>query len=315
MQSYTSNKMGLGKRLSEFRNLFRLHAKDVKRIVSRMIERIHRTEDAIQRHTGAKLEGKKILEIGPGQKQPQMLYFGRTNEVVGIDIDFVANGWNPIGYVKMLKSNGFTRTFKTLARKMLRLDAKYHKEMKRQLGPMKPLQSILQMDAQELKFGDGSFDAVYTSAVFEHLPDPGRVLEEIKRVLKPGGTVFIDLHLFTSDSGCHDARIFAYRREMLPKWSHLRPNYQHLVQTNAYLNKIRLPQWQEIFKKHMPGVALEFWPDETPGLSEEMASIKSHGELTEYTDEELRTLTFVAVWKKPEAAVATPPAQAVTTAA
>src|SRR4051812_13067160 len=116
MQSYTSNKMGLGKRISEFRNLFKLHSHDVSRIVRRMIERIHRTEAAVDRHAGTKLEGKRILEIGPGQKQPQMLYFGRTNEVVGIDIDYVANGWNPVGYLKMLRSNGFTRTCKTLAR-------------------------------------------------------------------------------------------------------------------------------------------------------------------------------------------------------
>ncbi|MEZ0264396.1 MAG: class I SAM-dependent methyltransferase [Phycisphaerae bacterium] len=314
MQSYTSNKMGLGKRISEFRNLFKLHSHDVSRIVRRMIERIHRTEAAIQRHTGATVENMRILEIGPGQKQPQMLYFGRKNQVVGIDIDYVANGWNPIGYVKMLKSNGFTRTCKTVARKMLRLDARYHKEMKRQLGGMKPLQNILQMDAADLKFEAGSFDAVYTSAVFEHLPEPGKVLEEVKRVLKPGGIVFIDLHLFTSDSGCHDARIFAHRREMLPKWSHLRPKYQDRVQTNAYLNKIRINQWREIFEKHLPGCALEAWPDETPGLLDEIKQIKSGGELTEYADEELQTLTFVAVWKKPAEGAARE-TTAVTTAA
>ncbi len=299
MQSYTSNKMGLGRRLREFWNLFHLHSHDVNRIVSRMIQRIRRTEDAILRHTGTTLENKTILEIGPGQKQPQMLYFGRKNKVTGIDIDFVANGWNPIGYVKMLRHNGLTRTCKTVARKMLRLDAKYHKEFRRQIGQMKPLQNILQMDAAELKFPDASFDVVYTSAVFEHIPDPGKALEEIKRVLKPGGVCFIDLHLYTSDSGCHDTRIFSHRREMLPKWSHLRPAYQDLVQTNAYLNRLRLPQWREVFARHLPGSAIECWPDETPGLANEIAQIKSGGELTEYADEELITLTFVCVWKKP----------------
>lgn len=37
-----------------------------------------------------------------------------------------------------------------------------------------------------------SFDAVYANAVFEHLASPRRVLQEIQRVLRPGGVVYLD---------------------------------------------------------------------------------------------------------------------------
>jgi len=41
---------------------------------------------------------------------------------------------------------------------------------------------------------EGRFDVVYSTAVFEHLAMPWVVAEEIARVLKPGGMVFIETH-------------------------------------------------------------------------------------------------------------------------
>lgn len=40
----------------------------------------------------------------------------------------------------------------------------------------------------------GKFDAVFSTAVFEHLAMPWVVAEEIARVLKPGGLIFIETH-------------------------------------------------------------------------------------------------------------------------
>ena len=44
-------------------------------------------------------------------------------------------------------------------------------------------------DIHELPFPDSSFDAVFTSAVLEHLDNPVDALQEIRRVLKLGGLV------------------------------------------------------------------------------------------------------------------------------
>ena len=44
-----------------------------------------------------------------------------------------------------------------------------------------------QMDATKLDFPDSSFDLVFSYNTFEHLPDPRSTLQEILRVLRPGG--------------------------------------------------------------------------------------------------------------------------------
>ena len=49
-------------------------------------------------------------------------------------------------------------------------------------------------NAEALPFGDGSFDAVYSCGVLHHSPDTQRAVDEVRRVLKPGGKAFIMLY-------------------------------------------------------------------------------------------------------------------------
>ncbi len=49
--------------------------------------------------------------------------------------------------------------------------------------------ALVRGDASELPFGDASFDSVCCYAALHMFPDPGRTLDEIARVLKPGGRV------------------------------------------------------------------------------------------------------------------------------
>jgi SAM-dependent methyltransferase len=49
-------------------------------------------------------------------------------------------------------------------------------------------------DATALDFRDGAFDIVYAFGVLHHIPEAGRAVAEIHRVLKPGGQLLVMLY-------------------------------------------------------------------------------------------------------------------------
>ncbi len=53
---------------------------------------------------------------------------------------------------------------------------------------------FVQGDAENLPFGDGSFDLVYSHGVLHHTPDTPRTIREVNRVLSPGGRAVIMLY-------------------------------------------------------------------------------------------------------------------------
>lgn len=57
---------------------------------------------------------------------------------------------------------------------------------------------VLEMDALNLEFPDNSFDYVMAFHVVTVVPDPVRMMTEVKRVCRPGGTIIVVNH-FTSD--------------------------------------------------------------------------------------------------------------------
>ncbi len=50
---------------------------------------------------------------------------------------------------------------------------------------------LLTRDCKKLPEADDSFDAVISNSIIHHIPEPKRVLEELWRILKPGGTLFV----------------------------------------------------------------------------------------------------------------------------
>ena len=53
------------------------------------------------------------------------------------------------------------------------------------------LQAHISHDPRLLPFADRAFDAVLSCGVLEHVEDPDTSLEEIQRVLTPGGTLYV----------------------------------------------------------------------------------------------------------------------------
>lgn len=49
-------------------------------------------------------------------------------------------------------------------------------------------------DAEQLPFADESFDVVYSWGVLHHTPDTGKAIDEVRRVLRPGGEARVMLY-------------------------------------------------------------------------------------------------------------------------
>lgn len=57
-----------------------------------------------------------------------------------------------------------------------------------------PNVTLSEMDAENMDFGDACFDHVVAMYVLSVAPYPGRVVDEMRRVCKPGGDLFIVNH-------------------------------------------------------------------------------------------------------------------------
>lgn len=79
---------------------------------------------------------------------------------------------------------------------------------------------IMEMDAERLAFGDHTFDIVVAMYVMSVVPRPRCCLDEIIRVCRPGGTIFICNHFLSPDK----ARI-ARTIAPLGRWLGWRPDF------------------------------------------------------------------------------------------
>jgi glycosyltransferase involved in cell wall biosynthesis/SAM-dependent methyltransferase len=74
-------------------------------------------------------------------------------------------------------------------------------------------------DAENIPFADASFDLVYSNGVIHHIPQTRQVVNEIYRVLKPGGKAIIMVY---RENSLHYWRMMldiGFARTMIDKWS------------------------------------------------------------------------------------------------
>ncbi|MCI0439952.1 MAG: class I SAM-dependent methyltransferase [Chloroflexi bacterium] len=107
----------------------------------------------------SRIRGKKLLEIAPGIGLDTVVYAKHGADVTAVDISPMALDLAR----KNLDHNG--------------VDAKL------EIG-----------DAENLRFADNSFDFVVARGILMFTPDDQKVVEEIRRVLEPGGEAQILLH-------------------------------------------------------------------------------------------------------------------------
>ncbi|HYE01547.1 MAG TPA: class I SAM-dependent methyltransferase [Alphaproteobacteria bacterium] len=63
------------------------------------------------------------------------------------------------------------------------------------------VEALVEMDACNLDFPDGSFDVVVAMYVMSVVPDPQRCLREMRRVCKPGGEILMINHYAAEEPG------------------------------------------------------------------------------------------------------------------
>jgi len=104
--------------------------------------------------------GERVLEVGVGTGLSLPLY-PRDVSVVGIDIS----------------SHMLAQARGRLAR-----------------GGLENVAGLMVMDAENMAFEDDSFDKVVAMYVASVVPDPERLVDEMRRVCKPGGQIFMVNH-------------------------------------------------------------------------------------------------------------------------
>ena len=105
------------------------------------------------------LEESRVLELGCG---PGTFWLENA--------EYIPTGWNV--------------TLSDLSAGMLA-------EAKKRLENVSHDFEFVEVDVQEIPFEDDLFDMVMANQVFHHIPDANRALIEIRRVLRPGGRVYI----------------------------------------------------------------------------------------------------------------------------
>lgn len=88
------------------------------------------------------------------------------------------------------------------------LDICHEKARRRSL----PLENFISSPGEQLPFESSFFDVVYCLSVLEHVQDVRQTIHEMVRVLRPGGTLFIDIPNYLSFTENH------YKIPWLPKF-------------------------------------------------------------------------------------------------
>jgi SAM-dependent methyltransferase len=108
-------------------------------------------------------------------------------------------------------------------------------------------------DGYWLPVRDGQADVVFSSNVLEHVPDPMGLIEEMIRVTRPGGLVYLSYTNWYSPWGGH---------EMSP-WHYLGPRYAERRYIGRYQRKPKHEVGVNLFQVHVGPIlrALRARPD------------------------------------------------------
>lgn len=133
---------------------------------------------------------------------------------------------------------------------------------------------FLVTDAERLPFDDASFDHVYSFGVIHHSPDTEAIVAEIRRVLRPGGTVTVMVYNRASINYRVEIMVLrkVFKRVLTPPWA------PRLVARLTGLPGAKLERHREMYLAH-PDVTAEQWVSmNTDGPDCPVAKVYDEGE-------------------------------------
>lgn len=262
-------------------------------------EWVSRDVERIEQQLGERLEGKRILEIGPGQGLERAHYLGLHNTIESLDIDMSAIGLRPTAWLEMWRTNGPGRVAKSMGRELL-VGHRLRRRWVRLVGGEKFLYPIRhQGDIAVWSTAEGTFDVAVSWSVFEHVQHPREAMLSMLRAVRPAGVAMVSIHNFTSFNGHHDIRSFSGSDDERLMWGHLRPSTRSFVQPSAFLNEWRLEDWRELMAELMPDH--DEYVDRAAADSEhaELLDGDIGAELSDYSRDELLTVNIQFVGERP----------------
>jgi SAM-dependent methyltransferase len=241
--------------------------------------------------------GIRALDVGCGLLQWQTILLHNSGaKVTGVDMEYVRADRRPDKYYHLWRTNGLERAVKTAFWDYTYANG-YLQALQACFG--RPLtrdgMDLRQHTAERLPFGDAEFDLVVSHEVFEHIADVGAAAEEIRRVLKPGGYAYLNIHLFPSISGGHNMA-WKYPDDApsttVPAWDHLRE--KKFPEHPSWINEKRERDYRPIFERMFEIVVWEASAIE--GKAQLTPQIRA--ELADYPEEELLKKGIIVLLRK-----------------
>jgi ubiquinone/menaquinone biosynthesis C-methylase UbiE len=76
--------------------------------------------------------------------------------------------------------------------------------------------SLVQADAHHLPYAENSFDVIISCETIEHLLDPSAALNEMERVCRPGGWLFLTTPNYLNLMGLYQIYVYLFKRRRPP---------------------------------------------------------------------------------------------------